>query len=153
MPNLSLDFLHVKFGMINSKWGIGPQNSVPLNWDDEGLLSASYKRHIVSVDLNLLCAGTWGRGTEKNPFQVCSQHRRQAGNGAGAQYHWQSLAHPTLCCQSLQRFIRGSRTGQAKQEQLPYPACGAQALQCWQKKAKITGCNCATASKAASYSR
>lgn len=58
MPNLCLDFLHVKFGMINSKWGIGPQNSVPLNLDEEGLLGASYKRHIVTVDLNLLCAGT-----------------------------------------------------------------------------------------------
>lgn len=71
--SLSLDFLHVTFGRINSKCGTGPRNSVPLNWDEEGLLSASYKRHVLSVHLNLLCAGMGGNGRDKNPFGFQTQ--------------------------------------------------------------------------------
>lgn len=113
--SLSLDFLHITSGTMNSKWGIGSTEFCPSELGWGRVTHCSYKRHILRVHLHLLCAGIWGTGRDKNPFQEGSQ-AQEAGR------EWcrslTALAHPgtphTDASQSPQVQQRKDRPSQER---------------------------------------
>lgn len=105
---------------MNSTWGTGPQDCVPLKWDEKGSLSASYKGQYSVFVLPSCALGQDGAIAEtRTHSRWVPRHRRQAGNGAGAWQHWQPQAHPK-CCQSVS-MASSEAAGQAKPRKSNFP--------------------------------